>query len=399
VRAGTDLATADVLDMGTVVTAETLARTETDPQTVDEIIYGNVSRPVAYHNLAREIVLALDLPKDIYASSVGMACASACVAITDASDHIAVGNADAVLAGGAESLSNVPITYTPKLARALVSASQAKTLPRRVSSFAGIKLSDLAPVAPGIKETSTGLTMGESAERMAVINSIPREEQDRWALRSHQRAAAGWDDGRLAAEVVPVPRDGHLLRTDTHIRRDSTLERLATLRPVFDKAHGTVTAGNASPLTDGAATVLLLSEDRARSEGRKELVAIRAYAYAAVDPADQLLIAPAYAIPIALKRARLTLTDVGLIEIHEAFAAQVLSTFRVLAQNGIGEIDEERVNVMGGSIALGHPFGATGARVVTTLANEMRRRKTQFGLASVCAAGGNGAAIVLELLN
>ena len=399
VKASTDLASADVLDMATVATAETLARTETDPASVDEIIYGNVSRPVAYHNLAREVVLALDLPKGIYASSVGMACASACVAITDGADHIAVGNAEAVLAGGAESLSNVPITYTPKLARALVRASQAKTLPQRVTSFAGVKLSDLAPVAPGIKETSTGLTMGESAERMAAINAIPRDEQDRWALRSHQRAAAGWDDGRLAAEVVPIPPDGKLLRQDTHIRRDSTLERLATLRPVFDRAHGTITAGNASPLTDGAATVLLLSEDRARSEGRKALVAIRAYAYAAVDPADQLLIAPAYAIPVALKRAGVTLKDVGLIEMHEAFAAQVLSTFRVLAKNGVGEIDEDKVNVMGGSIALGHPFGATGARVITTLANEMRRTRTQLGLASVCAAGGNGAAIVLELLN
>src|ERR671936_73016 len=338
VKAGTALATADVLDMATVATAETLARTETDPATVDEIIYGNVSRPVAYHNLAREIVLALDLPKGIYASSVGMACASACVAITDAADHIAVGNADAVLAGGAESLSNVPITYTPKLARSLVRASQAKTLPQRVTSFAGIKLSDLAPVAPGIRETSTGLTMGESAERMAAINDVPREEQDRWALRSHQRAAAGWEDGRLAAEVVPYPRDGQLLREDTHIRRDSTLERLATLRPVFDKAHGTITAGKASPPPRGAPAGLLLSEDRARSEGRKDLVAIRAYAYAAVDPADQLLIAPAYAIPIALKRAGVALKDVGLVEIHEAFAAQVLSTFRVLAKNGAGEI-------------------------------------------------------------
>jgi acetyl-CoA acyltransferase len=398
VKAGTDLADADVLELATVATAETLARTETAPASVDEIVYGNVSRPVAYHNLAREIVLALDLPTSIYASTVGMACASACVAITDAADHIAVGTADAVLAGGAESLSNVPITYTPPLARALVRASGAKTLPQRVSSFAGIKLSDLAPVAPGIRETSTGLTMGESAERMAAINGIAREEQDRWALRSHQRAAAGWADGRLAAEVVPFRRNGHALQQDTHIRRDSTLERLATLRPVFDRAHGTITAGNASPLTDGAASVLLLAEERARAEGRTGLVAIRSYAYAAVDPAEQLLIAPAYAIPIALKRAGLALADVGLLEMHEAFAAQVLSTFRVLERNGSGPIDEERVNVMGGSIALGHPFGATGARVVTTLANEMRRRQVQFGLASVCAAGGNGAAIVLELL-
>ena len=399
VKAGTDLAAADVLELAAAATAETLARTETSPTAVDEIVYGNVSRPVAYHNLAREVVLALDLPTSIYASSVGMACASACVAITTAADHIAVGTATAALAGGAESLSNVPITYTPKLARAVVRASQAKTLPQRVTSFAGVSLADLAPVAPGIRETSTGLTMGESAEKMAAINRIPRADQDRWALRSHQLAAAGWADGRLAAEVVPLRRDGRSFKDDTHIRRDSSLERLAALRPVFDKAHGTITAGNSSPLTDGAATVLLLSEDRARAEGRGGLVALRAYAYAAVDPADQLLIAPAYAIPVALKRAGLTLADIDLIEMHEAFAAQVLSTFAVLERNGTGAIDEDRVNVMGGSIALGHPFGATGARVVTTVANEMRRRQVQFGLASVCAAGGNGAAIVLELLN
>jgi acetyl-CoA acyltransferase len=398
VRAGTDLADADVLELATAATAETLARTETRASSVDEIIYGNVSRPVAYHNLAREIVLALDLPTSIYASSVGMACASACVAITDASDHIAVGTADAVVAGGAESLSNVPITYTPSLARALVRASQSKTLPQKVSSFAGVRLSDLGPVAPGIRETSTGLTMGESAERMAAINGITREEQDRWALRSHTLAARGTADGRLGKEIVPVRRRGRVLSDDTHIRRDSTLERLGSLRPVFDRAHGTITAGNASPLTDGAATVLLLSEERARAEGRTGLVALRAYAYAAVDPADQLLIAPAYAIPIALGRAGLSLADVDLIEMHEAFAAQVLSTFRVLERNGAGTVDEDRVNVMGGSIALGHPFGATGARILTTLANEMRRRGVQFGLASVCAAGGNGAAIVLELL-
>ena len=399
VKAGTDLAEADVLELASTATAETLARTETTASSVDEIIYGNVSRPVAYHNLAREIVLALDLPTSIYASSVGMACASACVAITDASDHIAVGTADAVLAGGAESLSNVPITYTPSLARALVRASQSKTLPQKASSFAGIRLSALAPVAPGIRETSTGLTMGESAERMAAINGITREEQDRWALRSHTLAAQGTADGRLPNEIVPVRRKGRVLADDTHIRRDSTIERLGMLRPVFDRAHGTITAGNASPLTDGAATVLLLSEERARSEGRTGLVAIRAYAYAAVDPSDQLLIAPAYAIPIALKRAGIALGDVDLIEMHEAFAAQVLSTFRVLERTGGGKIDEDRVNVMGGSIALGHPFGATGARILTTLANEMRRREVQFGLASVCAAGGNGAAIVLELLH
>src|SRR5438874_11721246 len=399
VRAGTEFADLDVLDLAKAATSEALARTELDPGQVDEVIFGNVARPVAYHNLAREVVLSLSMPTRIPAFTVGLACASACVAITSAADHIAGGNADVVLAGGSESLTNVPLTLSPRLARGLIAASQAKSLPAKARSLADVRASDIAPVAPGIKETSTGLTMGESAERMAAINEIPRAEQDRWALRSHQRAAAGWDDGRLASEVVPVRRRDRALKDDTHIRRDSTLERLATLRPVFDKSHGTITAGNSSPLTDGAATVLLLSEDRARSEGRRELVAVRSYAYAAVDPSDQLLIAPAYAIPIALKRAGLALSDIDLFEIHEAFAAQVLSTFRVLEQNGVGAIDQDRVNVMGGSIALGHPFGATGARVVTTLANEMRRRNVQFGIASVCAAGGNGAAIVLELLH
>lgn len=397
-RAGTGFADLDVLDLAKAATAETLARAELRPDGVDEVVYGNVSRPVAYHNLAREIVLALGLPATIPAASVGMACASACVAITTAADHIAVGTATSALAGGAESLSNVPITYTPKLARALVRASQAKSLPQKVASFADIRLADIAPVAPGIRETSTGLTMGESAERMAAINGIPRADQDRWALRSHTLAARGWDDGRLAAEVAPFHRDGRTIRDDGHVRRDSTLEKLSMLRPVFDREHGSITAGNASPLTDGAATVLLLSEERARSDGRTGLVAIRSYAYAAVDPSGQLLIAPGYAIPIALARAGIALSDVGLIEMHEAFAAQVLSTFRVLEQNGAGTVNEDIVNVMGGSIALGHPFGATGARVITTLANEMRRRQVQFGLASVCAAGGNGAAIVLESL-
>src|SRR5213592_2220111 len=236
VRAGTDFAELDVLDLARAATAEALARTELDPGQVDEVIFGNVARPIAYHNLAREVVLSLSMPTRIPAFTVGLACASACVAITSAADHIAGGNADVVVAGGSESLTNVPLTLTPRLARALIAASQAKGLPAKARSLAHVRASDIAPVAPGIRETSTGLTMGESAERMAAINAIPREEQDAWALRSHERAAAGWDDGRLKAEVVPVPRDGRLLREDTHIRRDSTLEKLGTLRPEVDGA-------------------------------------------------------------------------------------------------------------------------------------------------------------------
>lgn len=396
VPAGGELARLDVLDLARAATIETLARAEVDPRVVDEVVYGNVSRPVAYHNLARELVIACDLPREIPAFTVGMACASACVAITTAADHIAAGTASVVLAGGAESLSNVPFTLRPRLARALVRASQAKRPADRIRSFAELRLGDLAPVAPAITETSTGLTMGQSAERMAAANAIERRDQDALALRSHRLAAQGWDDGRLAEEVAPLYHDGRVVAADGHIRRDSTPERLAGLAPVFDRAHGTITAGNSSPLTDGAATVLIMSEERAKALGHRPLAAIRSYAYAAVDPADQLLLAPAYAIPKALARAGITLADVDLVEMHEAFAAQVLSTLRVLEQNGVGTIPADRLNVMGGSIALGHPFGATGARLVTTLAREMARRSARFGLASACAAGGNGVAIVLE---
>jgi acetyl-CoA acyltransferase len=396
VKAGTSFAELDVLDLARAATAEALARTEVDPRDVDEVIFGNVARPVAYHNLAREVVLSLSMPPSIPAFTVGLACASACVAVTSAADHIALGNADVVVAGGSESLTNVPLTLTPRLARALIGASQAKSLPAKARSLADVRASDIAPVAPGIRETSTGLTMGESAERMAAINGIARADQDAWALRSHQLAAAGWDDGRLAAEVAPVYADASAVSVDGHIRRDSTLEKLAALAPVFDRAHGTITAGNASPLTDGAAAILLASEEAARRIGGEPLAFVRAYAYAAVDPSDQLLIAPAYAIPTALRRAGLTLEDIDLFEMHEAFAAQVLSTTFVMERGGAGTIPVEKLNVMGGSIALGHPFGATGARLVLTLANEMRRRGARYGLASACAAGGNGAAIVLE---
>ena len=398
VKAGTGLAGLDVLDLAKAATVEALARTEVTAEDVGEVIWGNVTRPVAYHNLARELALALSLPPTAPAFTVGMACASACVAITTAADHVAGGTADLVVAGGSESLSNVPLEVGRKLSRALVRASQAKTLPARLSSFAGIRPGDLAPVASGIRETSTGLTMGESAEQMAAINGITREAQDAWAQRSHALAVAGLADGRLAPEIGAVYLERGAVTSDNHVRRDTTIEKLAALRPVFDRAHGTITAGNASPLTDGGAAIVVASEERARALGIRPLAAIRSYAYAAVDPAGQLLIAPAYAIPVALRRAGLTLGDLDLIEMHEAFAAQILSTFTVLETNGVGRVDQDRVNVMGGSIALGHPFGATGARVVLTLARELARRGGRYGLASVCAAGGNGAAIVIENL-
>jgi acetyl-CoA acyltransferase len=407
-KAGTALAELDVVELGRIAVTEVLQRADIDPEAVDQIIFGNVSRPVKYHNLAREIGLASGLPRSTPAFTVGLACASACQATTSGVDLIERGYADTVIAGGAESLSNVPIQYSDRLARALVRASQAKTVPSKLQSLAQVRIQDLAPVAPGIRETSTGLTMGQSAEIMAKVNGISRRPQDEMALASHQNAARAQSECRLSREVVPVFRaDGKAVSEDNHIRTDSTLEKLAALSPVFDRFHGTITAGNSSPLTDGAAAVLLMSGKQAKALGYVARAWVRSYAYAAVDPEDQLLLGPAYAIPIALDRAGLALSDIDLVEMHEAFAAQVLSTTQALASTrfaaeklgrgeAVGEIDPAKFNVNGGSIALGHPFGATGARVLTSLANEMERRNAQFGLLSVCAAGGLGCAIVLE---
>ena len=410
VRAGTDFAQLDVLELARSVTVELLQRANLDPTEVQHVIYGNVTRPVQYSNLARELVLASGLPRTTPADTVTLACASACQAITDATNLIERGYADVVIAGGVEMLSNVPISLSPQLARALVSASQARSTGQRIASFRHLRLADLPPVAPTITETSTGLSMGQSAELMAKLNGISRADQDAWALGSHHKAAAAWQDGRLAAEVAPVfvPSDtGHAVTRDNHIRPDTSLDKLAQLKPVFDRAYGTVTAGNSSPLTDGAASVLLMSEERARGLGYSPKAFVRAYAYAAVDPAGQLLLGPAYAIPQALDRAGIALDDVEVVEMHEAFAAQVLSTLKKLDSDAfareelgrsraVGCIDAGRINLGGGSIALGHPFGATGARCVTTLANTMERRSAGLGLVSVCAAGGIGAAIVLE---
>jgi acetyl-CoA acyltransferase len=410
VRAGTDFAQLDVLELARSVTVELLQRSNLDPKLVDHVIYGNVTRPVQYANLARELVLAAGLPKTTPADTVTLQCASAIQAITDAANLIERGYADVVIAGGVEMLSNVPISLSPPLARALVSASQARSMAQRVNSFRGVRLADLPPVAPSITETSTGLSMGQSAELMAKLNGISRADQDAWALGSHQKAAAAWQDGRLADEVAPVyvvSDGGRAVTRDNHIRADTTLEKLAQLKPVFDRHYGTVTAGNSSPLTDGAASVLLMSEQRAASLGLQPKAVVRSYAYAAVDPAGQLLLGPAYAIPKALDRAGVTLGDIELVEMHEAFAAQVLSTLQKLDsdefartelghEHAVGCIDQARMNPVGGSIALGHPFGATGARCVTTLANAMQRQSAALGLVSVCAAGGVGAAIVLE---
>jgi acetyl-CoA acyltransferase len=408
-KAGTAFKSISAIELGKLCVAELLQRTNLDGKEVQTLVFGTVIPSVVSPNIAREVSLLPLLPKGVQAYTVSRACASANQAITDAADQIALGHIDVAIAGGSESLSNIPILHAQGFADALVLASKARTLPARLKALARIRPKDLVPVTPAIAEPSTGETMGQSAEKMAKLNAIAREEQDHFALRSHRLAAAGTSDGRLTAEIMPVyvpPRFESVLTSDNGIREDTSYEQLAALKPVFDRNYGTVTAGNSSPLTDGGACVLLMNEEKAKSLGYETLGIIRSYAYAALDPGEQLLQAPVLAAPVALKRAGLTLKDMDLVEMHEAFAAQVLSNLkgfeskwwaeRAGFSQPVGEVDRAKLNVMGGSIAIGHPFGATGARITTTLLNELRRRGGQFGLMTVCAAGGMGFAMVVE---
>jgi acetyl-CoA acyltransferase len=409
-KSGTHYAQLSALDLGKLAVTELMHRSGIDPGDVQELVFGNVIPSVKAPNIAREIILGTGLPRKIPGYTVGKACASANQAITSAADMISRGYADTVIAGGAESLSDIPILFSKNFSDALVSASKQKSLGGKLGSFSKIRPKDLAPDAPAIAESTTGLTMGESAEKMAKENNISREAQDRFALQSHTRAAEATAGGRFKDEVMTVlqpPSYENVIETDNLIRGDTTLEALSKLRPVFDRKYGTITAGNASPLTDGASAVLLMSEDKAKAAGLKPIGFIRSYAYAATDPNDQLLQGPVFALPIALERAKVKLEDIGVIEMHEAFAAQVLSNIQWLGSKKIaqeklgrsepvGEIDPEKINPNGGSIAIGHPFGATGARIVTTVCNELQRTGQQYGLVTVCAAGGIGVAMVLE---
>ncbi|MBI1967810.1 MAG: acetyl-CoA C-acyltransferase [Gemmatimonadetes bacterium] len=397
-KSGTALKDARAVDLARYAARELLERANLDGAEVDEVIFGQVVPSALVPNIAREVSLLPQFPKETPAFSLNRACASANQAVSSAHDQIVLGHADVIIAGGAESLSDIPILASRRLADILVEASKAKTLGARLRTFARTRPRDLIPVAPAIAEPSTGQSMGQSAEKMAKENRITREAQDKWALRSHQFAAQGTADGRLTAEIAPwfpAKSADPVVTADNGIRIDSTLEQMAKLKPVFDRKYGTVTAANASPLTDGASAVLLMSDEAARALGYEPLAYIRSYAVAAVDPGWQLLQAPVWAVPKALERAGIEWTDLGLIEIHEAFASQVLSNLQGFAQKG-WPINEDIINVMGGSIAIGHPFGATGGRIVTTLANEMKRRDVQFGLISVCAQGGMGFAMVLE---
>jgi len=397
------------LDMGATVVAELLARNGVAAAHVGQVVFGQVLPSIEAPNIAREIVLACGLPKETDAFSVSRACATSYQSTVSGAQTILSGAAECVVVGGADSASDVPITVSKPLAASLLRASKARSLGERVKAFAHLKATDLLPVPPAIVEFSTGLSMGQSAEKMAKENGITREDQDAFAHRSHQRAAQAWAEGHFARQVMTTyaKPDFEPYAQDNLVRTDGEASSYARLKPAFDRKYGTVTAGNSSPLTDGAAALLLMSEERAKAWGLQPLGYIKASAFTALDPNDQLLMGPAYATPIALRRAGLTLADMDLVDMHEAFAAQVLSNTQAFESSSfaskrlgldaaIGRIEWDRFNVQGGSIALGHPFAATGARQIGQTLFELRRSGGKWALCTACAAGGLGAAMVLE---
>jgi acetyl-CoA acyltransferase len=398
------------LDLANIVVSEMLQRIDLDANEIQQVVYGQVVPSVEAPNIAREIVLATGMPKSIEAYSVSRACATSYQSTVNVAEAIMAGAIDTGIAGGADSVSNVPITVSKRLAEALMAATKARSIGERMQAFAGLRPRDLAPVPPAIKEFSTGLSMGDSAEKMAKENHIGREAQDEFAHRSHSLAAKAWTEGKLDDEVMEVfvpNRFNEAIREDNLVRKDTTIENYAKLKPAFDRKHGTVTAANSSPLTDGASALLLMREDKAKAAGFDVLGFIRSYAFAALDPAGQLLMGPSYASPIALERAGVKVSDLDLIDMHEAFAAQILSNTQAFESAAwaqehlgrsekIGNIDWDKFNVTGGSISIGHPFAATGARQITQTLRELKRRGGNLALCTACAAGGLGAAMVLE---
>lgn len=411
VRAFGKLLKTDTIALGVSAVGSLLERTELDRKELDGIVWGGVILPGLAPNVGREIALDLRLPFSVEAFTVTRACASGLQAITSAVSAIERGDADVMIAGGSDSTSNAEIKLPQKVVHAMAPLAFGKATPGDMLGVLAqlMPISEILPQRPKIAERTTGQVMGEAAEEMAKRNEIGREAQDQLALRSHHRAANAIRSGRFDREVAPVQLpNGDRVHADDLVRADTSMEKLSKLRPVFAK-DGTLTAGNSSPLTDGAAAVLLMAEEKAKALGYRPLATFESFAYAGVDPGDQLLMGPAIAMPKALDRAGLKLADVDLVDMHEAFAAQVLSILAMLRSRAfaesrlgrseaVGEIDPDRLNVHGGSVAIGHPFGATGARMVTTMANELVERDAETALLGICAAGGLGAAAVLRRL-
>jgi len=408
-RAGTGYTDLMAYDMGRMALKGLLMRTGVDKDVVDRIVMGCVIQDVETSNVAREAALGAGFPKHVPAFTVTMACISSNQAVTSGVDLIRGGLADTIIAGGTETMSDPPIRVKRSVRKRLFEARKAKGPGDYLDLVKGLGPADLVPEAPSIAEFSTGEVMGESADKLAAMFGVSRDDQDEYALLSHQRAAEAQADGRLAKELVPatVPPEFDVIDTDNVVRPDTSQEKLAGLSPAFVKPYGTVTAGNSSALTDGASAALLMSQARADADGHTPIATLRDYTFVAQDPGEELLLGPAYAIPMVLDAAGLTLDDIDVIELHEAFAGQVLAVLEALRSDtfaeeklnrtsAVGDVDMDKLNTRGGSLSLGHPFGATGVRLVTTAANRLHEEDGQWALVSACAAGGQGHAMLIE---
>lgn len=411
VRAGTVFAGLGAVDLGRLVVSELMARTAVSPDEIDSVIIGNVAQPVEAVNVSRVIALLAGVPEHVPAFTVHRNCASGIQSIVSAAQSITAGEAELVIAGGVESMSNIPFFLTGKLKDAITGFQYGKTLKARLSALAGLRPRHFVPkvgLMLGLTDPTCGLNMGETAEVLAREMGISRDLQDEFALMSHQKAARARAEGRFNDEIMTVlvpPEFREGVSFDNGVRSNQTIEALARLKPVFDRRYGTVTAGNASQITDGAAAVLVASEDAVARLGLKPLGFMRDYAFAGLSP-KRMGLGPAYATSLVLEQSGTDFSDIGLIEMNEAFAAQVMANEAVfgmdslsekfLGRKAIGRIDRDILNVNGGAVAMGHPVGASGTRLVLTLLLEMRRRSVDLGLATLCIGGGQGASVLLE---
>jgi acetyl-CoA acetyltransferase family protein len=400
-KAGTDFKDVSATDLGRAAAVEAMARAKVEPAEVDQAIFGNIATPADAANIGRVIALRAGVPKEKPAHSVSRNCASGIESVVQAARLIQTGEADVVLAGGVESMSLIPFLYPEKVKGVLVEAGMARSAGARFAAFKkmpwGQLLNPVIGIKLGLTDPVCGLNMGETAELLAKEGGITREMQDAFALKSHQRAQVS--RGKLAEEIVPVPvppRFDKVATLDNGVREGQTMEALAKLKPFFDRTYGSVTAGNASQITDGAAAVVVASEEFVARRKLPVLGRIAGWGVAGLEP-ERMGLGPSRSTPVALKHAGIEWKKVGLTEMNEAFAAQVLANLQAFEKDpALGPVDPETLNPNGGAIALGHPVGASGTRLILTLLKEMRRRKTGYGVATLCIGGGQGQTIVLE---
>jgi len=411
VRAGTVFSKLTAVDLGRLPVAELIARSGIEPGQIDSVIIGNVAQPPDAVNVARVIGLFAGIPDSVPAFTVHRNCASGIQSVISAAQSIATGDADIVIAGGVESMTNIPFFITPDLQDIITKYQRGKSMGARISALSKIRPRHLVPrigLMLGLTDPTCRLDMGQTAEVLARELEISRQAQDELALLSHQRATAAHEDGRFSDEIMPVfapPRYDEAIEFDNGIRTEQTMEALAKLRPVFQKKYGTVTAGNSSQITDGGAAVLLMSEKTAEKLGLEPLGFIVSHAFAGLEP-KRMGLGPSYSTSIVLEKSGIDYSKIGLIEMNEAFAAQVIAnemvfaddklSERFLGRKAIGAIDRNVLNVNGGAIAMGHPVGSTGTRLIHTLLLEMQRRSVDLGLATLCVGGGQGASVLLE---